>query len=388
MPRLFQFNELQTADLIVDASYKGGMAGNAGDDPIHKLLGCGTQGGFRYIGPVSAARMVVIYSSFQDPDWPDFLDEVTGQSTYWGDNKRPGHSLHDTPRKGNELLRRCFEALHAGKRDRIPPFFVFNKGSIGRDAVFRGLAVPGAAGLPSTEDLVAIWKSKMGERFQNYRATFTIMNVPLISRTWLADLKNGNTLSQNCPNAYRRWVESGIYSPLRAEKTIQYRTKQEQLPHTRDEREIIESIHRYFQEDPYLFEKCAGELVRMMDSNIVAIDVTRPWLDGGRDALGKYRIGLDKNSIEVEFALEAKCWKLNNAVRVRDTSRLIARLRHRQFGIFVTTSFVHRQAYEEIKEDQHPVIIVCAADMVRILKEHGYGTPKAVEEWLQKYFPH
>ena len=43
MSRLFRFNELEGADLIVDATYKGGTAGNAGDDPIHKLLGCGTR---------------------------------------------------------------------------------------------------------------------------------------------------------------------------------------------------------------------------------------------------------------------------------------------------------------------------------------------------------
>ena len=38
------------ADLIVDASYRGGSADNAGDDPLHPLLGCGTQGGIRYTG--------------------------------------------------------------------------------------------------------------------------------------------------------------------------------------------------------------------------------------------------------------------------------------------------------------------------------------------------
>jgi hypothetical protein len=39
--------------------------------------------------------------------------------------------------------------------------------------IFRGLAVPGVEGEPA-DDLVAIWRSKKGERFQNYRAKFTI----------------------------------------------------------------------------------------------------------------------------------------------------------------------------------------------------------------------
>jgi hypothetical protein len=125
----------------------------------------------------------------------------------------------------------------------------------------------------------------------------------------------------------------------------------------------------------------------MMDRNIVSIDHTRPWVDGGRDAVGKYRIGLGENSIEVEFALEAKCKKLSNAAGVKETSRLISRLRHRQFGIFVTASFLHHQAYKEIKEDRHPVIVICAKDIVRMLKNAGYGTKGAVEKWLEGNFP-
>jgi hypothetical protein len=35
-------------------------------------------------------------------------------------------------------------------------------------------------------------------------------------------------------------------------------------------------------------------------------------------------------------------------------SRLISRLRFRQFGVFITTSYFHHQAYEEVRLDQHP----------------------------------
>jgi len=49
-------------------------------------------------------------------------------------------------------------------------------------------------------------------------------------------------------------------------------------------------------------------------------------------------------------------------------SRLISRLRHRQFGVLVTTSYVDSQAYREIKEDQHPIVVIAAADIVVILR--------------------
>src|SRR5215813_3375846 len=86
--------------------------------------------------------LVMLYSSMGDPDWPDFIDVYTGVFTYFGDNKRPGHDLHDTPRRGNKLLQSCFGILHnaPGQRVKIPPCLVFTKGSKGRDVVFRGLA--------------------------------------------------------------------------------------------------------------------------------------------------------------------------------------------------------------------------------------------------------
>lgn len=45
--------------------------------------------------------LVCLYSSMADRDWPDYLDTQAGTFTYYGDNKRPGHRLEDTPRGGN-----------------------------------------------------------------------------------------------------------------------------------------------------------------------------------------------------------------------------------------------------------------------------------------------
>lgn len=90
--------------------------------------------------------------------------------------------------------------------------------------------------------------------------------------------------------------------------------------------------------------------------------------------MGLLTIGTGAASITIDFALEAKCYATSNSVGVREMSRLISRLRHRQFGILVTTSYVDRQAYREIKEDRHPIIIVSARDIVAILKKSGIGT--------------
>jgi hypothetical protein len=142
------FADLTAADLIVDATYRGGCKGDVTDDPLNKLLpGSGNQGGFRAVavqGKLGYA-LVCLYSSLADRDWPDYLDTQAGTFTYYGDNKRPGHRLEDTPRGGNRLLSESFAALHAAphRRQDVPPFFIFTKGERGRDVVFRGLAAPG-----------------------------------------------------------------------------------------------------------------------------------------------------------------------------------------------------------------------------------------------------
>ncbi len=50
-------------------------------------------------------------------------------------------------------------------------------------------------------------------------------------------------------------------------------------------------------------------------------------------------------------------------------SRLISRIRYRQFGIMITTSYVDKQAYQEVVDDGHPILIVTATDIAGILRK-------------------
>ena len=108
--------------------------------------------------------------------------------------------------------------------------------------------------------------------------------------------------------------------------------------------------------------------------------------DSGRDAYGTYSIGPSGDRVHLDFSLEAKCYKPGHGCGVKDTSRLISRLRHRQFGILITTSYVDLQAYREIKEDQHPIIVISAGDIVGLLRRHGHADATAVRVWLDREF--
>ncbi len=244
-----------------------------------------------------------------------------------------------------------------------------------------------AVDISDAEDLVAVWKSSNGNRFQNYRSTFTILDSALIKRSWVEDIKNGKKLSSNCPDAWRKWVASGSLSQLPSESTVEYRSKGEQLPGDVKAHGLVSAIRDYFDNWPVGFESCAAQITRMMDSNFVSFELTRPSRDGGRDAIGEYRVGSECSSILVEFALEAKCYADSNSVGVRELSRLISRLRHRQFGILVTTSYVNSQAYREIKEDGHPIIVIAARDIARIVCSAGLNERAAVQSWLRANFP-
>jgi hypothetical protein len=302
---------------------------------------------------------------------------------------RPGRLAHATPRKGNALLQVVFDDAHAGAtgRARVPPILVFASAGRNRDQIFLGLAVPGVSDLAASEDLVAIWRTSGDQRFQNCRARFTILDVGEVTRAWLEDILAGNAHTANAPTAWRSWVETGRAPALRAARSVEYRTRNEQLPTDSRGEALIRKLHAHFSSRPHAFERCAAELARLMLPTITELDLTRPSRDGGRDATGRLMLGVGSASILVDFSLEAKCYGTGNSVGVREVSRLISRLRHRQFGILVTTSWVNLQAYKEIKEDGHPIIVLAARDIGELLIRSGLGSPADLERWLAREFP-
>jgi hypothetical protein len=387
----YAFTALSTADLVIDATYESDRSiKNVAGEPLAKLTGTGNQGGFRFCGPNSDPKLVVLYSTMAEPNWPDSLDEENGVFVYYGDNRKPGFELHDRKagRGGNQILRRSFELAHstAELRALVPPFLVFAKGE-GRDAVFKGLAVPGAAHLDPSTDLVAVWKSVEGQRFQNYRAVFTILRLDVVPRAWLEELQHGVRLGGACPQVWLDWVTTGKAMALRAERVSRVRSKAQQLGDER-QREIAAAVHEHFSANPHAFEQFAADIVRLMDPNVVTIDVTRASRDGGRDAIGRYRIGQSQNCVTVDFAMEAKCYRPSSGLGVEVISRLISRLRHRQFGMLVTTSYLGDQPYKEIVEDEHPIIVCAGGDLAELLiSKRDLASAAEVRAWLASAYP-
>jgi hypothetical protein len=405
--KIISYEKLGSCDLCIDAIYESTHDGQLGGEALNALLpGVGNQGGFRAAGKGKDKKLVVLFSTGADKDWPDKLDLNTGQFIYFGDNKTPGHEIHDTSKGGNKILRRAFELLHLtpSEYQNTPPFFIFYKSPTpngARSVQFKGVAVPGYPGMSATEDLVAVWKTTNNQRFQNYKSVFTILDIPVVKREWIDEVFSGNANSAVAPDAWKRWANSGHYQALKSEPTTIIRSDAEQQPNTPLKTDILNVVWNYFDHGDenekkrraYLFEHFAARIFQMHDHRVIIDEVTRGVADGGRDAFGRYLLGLTDDPIYAEFSLEAKCYRpeINkmkaNKIGVKEVSRLISRIKHRQFGVLVTTSAVHKQAYQEVREDRHPIIFICGKDIAEILISSGMNTQNAVTNFLQTEFP-
>ena len=169
MVREFQHDVLADSDLCVDAIYLGGKQKNLSAEVLSKLFSVGNAGGFRVVVR-SGGCYAVLFSSGEDKSGQ--IIWMVG-FTYYGDNKTPGRD--NILKKGGNTT---FEtgSIHSmwdiGKRP--PPLFLFEKVS-GRNMRYLGLAVPGSD--PRTNEDSFTWKTKDNQRFQNYRAKLTILDV-------------------------------------------------------------------------------------------------------------------------------------------------------------------------------------------------------------------
>lgn len=369
------------SDLRVDESYRNTNDWTQDEDVFGRYFrfadgkGVNNVAGFRPKSVVGKSTRIedcgfcLLVTNWGETEWPDAADRENGLFTYFGDNRKAGKELHDTEVRGNRLLQHVFQQLHVGNRQEIPPFLAFEKyrDGAGTQMRFLGLCCPGVQGLSSMEDLVAVWRVTGNERFQNYRATFTILASETVSKSWLEDMVQGVLAadSVHCPPEWRRWVKSGLYTPLLCERTVVPRTRAAQLPKSDVERIVLDKVYNGLSDRE--FEFAAESLVQLMDARFTDLQVTRAVRDGGRDVVGRYRVGHDEHQIRLDAFVEAKRWDPSSAVGVKPMMRLISRLKHRDVGVFVTTSFFDKQVQQELIDDNHPVLLVSGGDIARLL---------------------
>lgn len=326
---------------------------------------------------------VVLSTTLDINEWPDKIIKQTGDVFYYGDNRDNKKKIDE--RLGNQILTEIFNCAHDdAKRKNMPPILLFqtkNKadivGSKTGYSKFLGLLVPGSTDSALT-DLVQEWRvNDEGDRFPNYRARFTVLNVSVISRKWLQErIENSDRSDSLAPREWLDYIHKGrsAISALisTSERKPLDRLKQLPIEGGSDDK-MLKTITDHYKDNPYGFEMFAARLIRDIDGNIGKLEITSKSKDGGYDAFGQYAIGPKDHRLPIilNCFMEAKCYSRTNGVGVKEVARLLSRMHLGDIGFFVTTSFVNPQAYKEVLEDDRKIIFITGIDIIRVLREKG-----------------
>jgi hypothetical protein len=89
------------------------------------------------------------------------------------------------------------------------------------------------------------------------------------------------------------------------------------------------------------------------------------------------------------------CSRAGESLRFSKNQRKLLRGLHRRLcltatppavRVLVTTSVIARQAYEEVREDRHPIISLSGKDIADILVANGFSTAATVRTLLETEF--
>ena len=396
--RVIPFSKLGNLDLVAGTLYEGGRAGNASDDPLARILKAGNAGNFRYCGSVDKLNYLIIILSPDDPIWADGFDLESSTITCFGDNRWPGRSLLDTPKNGNLILKMLFGNLRSSKdpRKAIPPIFIFSKypnQASQRSVRFIGIAAPGSPHDQPKKNLKRVQRRINSQRLQNYRAKFTVLDIPVVPRVWIDDLEAGQVDSNNRPIVWNMWQKSGLYRPLKPRRHLRLPTIKDQLPKKTDSKAMLLKLYRYFCAEPYQFLHFAAQLYARSDPRIILGRVHRLAPDYYRAISGKYRLGIDDSSTFLRFMIDAKCYnpgigkRKRASVGEKDIKKLLSRLKTQQFAVLVTTSVLTPEAHALIQKQHHPVVVIAGTDIIKILQSIQIKTVRQLSEWLEDHFP-
>jgi hypothetical protein len=289
--------------------------------------------------------------------WEDEVDLLAGEITYWGDAKWDARRKDIDSFVGNRSLRAAFDAVLLGRREIVPPVLHFSKTRSGW-VRFNGLC--------TIEELELAWFEDKGHPVQNYRARLAVLDERAVSVDWLHRrmLATSTTdLTKDGPQAWRDY-QSGVLRRI-AIWAPHLRSVGSQVPAAGSaDAKALAELASFAPKEFEVGVVSLFEEVRVVHK----VTQTRLSRDGGFDFFGTFLLPVPLR-YQIPFRGEVKRWK--SGVGPKDVSRLVARLRRGEFGLFVTTSYFTRQAQEEVLSDAYPTKLLSGSDVVRFMKEVG-----------------
>jgi hypothetical protein len=322
-----------------------------------------------YLVPVTAH----IAGDYPNP-WHDVIDDRAGTIRYWGDAKHSDREKFCDAFPGNRCLKAIYDELLVGDRCLLPPILHFSRPSTGQ-LLFNGLC--------ALETMDLTWFEDRGRPIRNYRYGLSILDNEFVSVDWLKSrviAMSKQTLMNGAPDVWGDYVRGRTRRRQLWKANV--RSTVAQLPKTGSADEKI--LRQLVGLSPKQFEAVIVALFREMKTVEHSITQTRYVNDSGFDFFGTFTMPLPVG-YEVPFRGEAKRWK--QGVGVGEVSRLVARLRRGEYGIFVTTSYYSREAQEEVFEDAYPIKLFAGVDLVGFLRELKIITGENLrQEWLAAVF--
>jgi hypothetical protein len=306
--------------------------------------------------------------------WHDVIDDRAGTIRYWGDAKHSDRTKLCDAFPGNRCLKAIYDELLIGDRSLLPPILHFSRPSTGQ-LLFNGLCV--------LETMELTWFEDRGRPIRNYRYGLSILDSEYVSVDWLKSrviATSKQALMNGSPDVWRDYLRGRTRRRQLWKANV--RSTEEQLPKPGSHDEKIHAELAALS--PKQFEAVIVALLREMKTVEHSITQTRYVNDNGFDFFGSFTMPFPVG-YEVPFRGEAKRWK--QGVGVGEVSRLVARLRRGEYGIFVTTSYYTRQAQEEVFEDAYPVKLFAGIDLVGFLRELKLVTGENIrQDWLDAVF--
>ena len=302
--------------------------------------------------------------------WHDLIDDRGGVIRYWGDAKFSDREKSCDGFPGNRCLKAIYDELLVGERGYLPPILHFSRPAKGK-LVFNGLCALDAMELT--------WFEDRGRPIRNYRYVLSILENETVSVDWLRSrvvATSKQSLLSGAPAAWCDYVRGRTRRRQLWKANV--RSTEAQLPRagTPDD-SILQQLTRLSSKQ---FEAVIVALFQEMKTVEHSITQTRYVNDSGFDFFGTFTMPLPVAYV-VPFRGEVKRWK--QGVGVGEVSRLVARLRRGEYGIFVTTSYYTRQAQEEVFEDAYPIKLLTGIDLVSFLRELKLVRNGQIsEEWL------
>ena len=359
------------------------------DDP-RLMLERGINGAAEITAPDGARRPVIAIRSspwkagHESNPWHDQFDLDHGHVRYYGDHKVTTMGLPGVT-VGNGQLLKAYE-LHSGtsreQRVLAPPLLIFRSSTVyveGRAVVKGYVEFCGAAVIERLEHVVQR-DTKTGRSFPNLVFDLAVVDLAAhgdaLDMRWIDDRRDPDLSSEEAlryaPPSWCRWVSRGrssISQVRRRALSSRVRTREEQLPAPNtDSAATLAVVYQHFDRTKHAFEMLAAKVAAAAVGGRGGAYhegwLTRAGGDGGLAFVARLDVGPPSVRTPLVVLGQAKCVSPDSSISADQVARVVARLRRGWVGVFVTTGTFSKQAQVEVIDDEYPLVLIPARELV------------------------